>query len=907
MVLGARGADATYVLGAKDASGPGIKSFNKNLAAAGVVGAAAGAALTATAVGATKSSIKMAASFDKGMREVNTLLRLPQAEFKALEKDTLQFTKTMGVSTRKTVPALYQAISAGIPQNNVFDFMQVASKAAIGGVTDLETSVDGLTSVVNAYGRDNITAQRAADLMFTTVRLGKTNFEQLSSSLFNVVPIAAATGIQFEQIAAGMSALTAQGFPTAQATTVLRAAIQSLSAPTVRQSKLMEELGLDFSAARLRQIGLSAAFKEAITATGGNMATLRRLIGSVEGLQGVLALGGEQSAVFEDHLRQMKDAAGSTDAAFEEMEKSTARLWERTMATGERVLVKMGQSLLPTVNDQLGDFSEWFDSNEDAIVSGFEDIATAAGEVSDMITALISSSPVEIAVKVIGEGLGFDTDLPAWLKFAIEGSPIGAPVAAFQGAQSLVQGYQDYQSKGERSKERNRRLYYDVGGPQGALSLGGDYASPGGYYSAGISKAERDAFNLETGRTADLGIGPDLFPELFAQSTATGVDPYADLRARAPREQEAQFYDELGAAGLFPGADKLLGWTEALKAAEAPLDTVIDRTPLLVEAFITAGDGGVAAARQMVIEMDASWAATVSGAEKAGIKITQADRATHDRLFMQQREANEREAEEAREAAEQKAAQEALALQESRALQLAEWFTTSQGVQTILGQMRSGAEVDIKAIEQLARDAFGSTLPEQWQTMIGAMVDAAQKGAEQMAQAMLDSIRERLESAEEAAFVETGSFSTARIRSGNIVEQATKLSETADVPLELALRRIEQILSDQYELSQRVQTDSGSERLGFYLGEAAKLGIELSLREANELGAEGVRQLILTELNDPGVVGAEQALSAIDNLAEVVANVDVAVYVGDRELRDIVVEVIDDAIEDGSLQLQTTA
>src|SRR5690606_11670089 len=127
-----------------------------------------------------------------------------------MEGDIISFSTEVGRTTDETIPALYQAISAGVPSENVFDFMKVASDAALGGVTDLETAVDGITSVVNAYGDEVVNAQQASDVMFTAVKLGKTNFEQLSASLFNVIPTAASLGVKFEDVAASLAALTAQ-------------------------------------------------------------------------------------------------------------------------------------------------------------------------------------------------------------------------------------------------------------------------------------------------------------------------------------------------------------------------------------------------------------------------------------------------------------------------------------------------------------------------------------------------------------------------------------------------------------------------------------------------------------------------------------------------------------------------
>ena len=112
--------------------------------------------------------IKSGAEIEKAFSEVRTLLpQIGDEAFGALQADVLAFAKETGTTTSVAIPALYQAISAGVPTDNVVDFMRIASAAAIGGVTDLETAVDGITSVVNAYGAENVSAQQASDLLFT--------------------------------------------------------------------------------------------------------------------------------------------------------------------------------------------------------------------------------------------------------------------------------------------------------------------------------------------------------------------------------------------------------------------------------------------------------------------------------------------------------------------------------------------------------------------------------------------------------------------------------------------------------------------------------------------------------------------------------------------------------------------
>ena len=154
------------------------------------IGAAGAVAILARGVG-------QAREFSKGIAEVNTILPQGGREFGNLAEMVRNFADQVGRSSTDVVPALYQAISAGVPPDNVFAFLEVASQAAVGGVTDLETAVDGLTTSTNAFGAQGLTTTQAADTLFTAVRLGKTTFEELSRSIGAVAPLASASGVSF--------------------------------------------------------------------------------------------------------------------------------------------------------------------------------------------------------------------------------------------------------------------------------------------------------------------------------------------------------------------------------------------------------------------------------------------------------------------------------------------------------------------------------------------------------------------------------------------------------------------------------------------------------------------------------------------------------------------------------------
>lgn len=306
-------------------------------------------ALVGLSVAIIGLSVKLAVDFDKAMREVNTMLLLTSDNFKALSRDVLQLSKDIGVNATEMAKALYQAISAGIPLVDVLEFMAIATKAAIGGVTDLTTSVDGLTSIINAFKMPMASAQRVADVMFTTVKRGKTTFDELSAAIFNVAPMAAAIGIKFEEIAAALATMTKQGIPTKIATTSLRQALVALSKPTIDMIKVIEELGYESAQLMLYELGLAGTLFKVSDAAAGNTEKLMKMFGSVEAGQAVLALTGRNAETFTEDLDAMQDAAGAATDAFNQMEESAARAFERMTEKLKAFGIEIGTVFLPYI------------------------------------------------------------------------------------------------------------------------------------------------------------------------------------------------------------------------------------------------------------------------------------------------------------------------------------------------------------------------------------------------------------------------------------------------------------------------------------------------------------------------------------------------------------------------------
>ena len=358
-----------------DNAGKSIKKFG---AVAGKAMLAGGAAVGGLGIVAGK----MAMDFEKSFAEVATLLPdLDKGGIAKLRKDVLAFAKETGTDAADAVGSLYQAISAGVAQDNAIDFLRTSSAAAIGGVTNLETAVDGMTSVMNAYGRETLSAQKASDIMFTAVKLGKTDFEQLSRRLFNVIPTAASLGVSFEDVAASIAVMTAQGVPTSVATTQMRQAFVELSKTGTKLSDGIRDL-TDKSFTDLIAEGKTSSQIMNELRASMNDQEFRNLFSSVEAMNAALSLTGPNAVKVDAAMAEMTKSAGATNTAFETVADTTGFKMQKAINGFKIQMIDVGMKLLPMITEVLSKFvipaldkfSNWFTTNETQIRSALDKI-----------------------------------------------------------------------------------------------------------------------------------------------------------------------------------------------------------------------------------------------------------------------------------------------------------------------------------------------------------------------------------------------------------------------------------------------------------------------------------------------------------------------------------------------------
>jgi len=145
------------------------------------------------------------------------------------------------------IDALYQSVSAGVKEGETAqrEFLTTAGRLATVGRVKLATSVDILSTSVNAYSKSTEFAERASNALFATVQFGKTTMDELAPVMGRVAALGSDMNVSIEALGASMAVLTKTGFESRVAATGLRAVIRRLMKPSEDLKLLLRDIALE--------------------------------------------------------------------------------------------------------------------------------------------------------------------------------------------------------------------------------------------------------------------------------------------------------------------------------------------------------------------------------------------------------------------------------------------------------------------------------------------------------------------------------------------------------------------------------------------------------------------------------------------------------------------------------------
>lgn len=301
--------------------------------------------------------------FEETMTNVYTLM--DEADYEAfknmLDEGSVQLLRQYGFEISDINKALFDTISAGVPAGESIQFMNEAAVLAKGGVTSLSTSVDGMTSIINAYGLSIDQVNEVSSAFFTAQKYGKTTVEALASSIGTAVPIAAQAGVSYRELLSATAALTTQGISTDMAMTAMKNALQSLLKPGKEAEAVLTQLGVPVGATQVRTKGLAYSLEKLNKAMLENPDAVSKAIPNIRGLTAVSALSGRGLEKYHEILQKVNTDFGEgsslMNAYTKQMETNVAKQQAR-MGELKATILELGDELRPVFTDAIR-LSNW--------------------------------------------------------------------------------------------------------------------------------------------------------------------------------------------------------------------------------------------------------------------------------------------------------------------------------------------------------------------------------------------------------------------------------------------------------------------------------------------------------------------------------------------------------------------
>lgn len=311
-----------------------------------------------------KTMVDEAAQFHKAMVEVSTLSQDAADNLGEYKDRVVDLTTQIPVKATEAAKALYSINSAGHQGADGLKVLEESAKGAIGGVTDTESVADAITTILNSYKMEASEAQHVSDLLFTTVKLGKTTMGELGHSMAQMTPVAAAYGVSIEDALAAVASLTKQGTPTATAMMQVRDAI------TATTSSLGD--------AAFRGRSFLDALDEVAKKSQGSQNALKDDLSKLGAINAVLGLTGKNAKAARQDVNDIQNSAGAAEEAYQKM-ASTAGAQTELLRNN---IFKFIQPVADEMKGMSGDIASMLN---DAFDSGAID--TAVGSLEAFIAA----------------------------------------------------------------------------------------------------------------------------------------------------------------------------------------------------------------------------------------------------------------------------------------------------------------------------------------------------------------------------------------------------------------------------------------------------------------------------------------------------------------------------------------
>lgn len=509
-----------------------------------------------------------AAAFETATMKVSTIADTNAVSLDTLANGVMDMSLDTGQAVGDLSEALYSALSASVDTANSVQFTATATKLATGGFTSSATSVDVLTTALNAYGLEADKAGSVSDMLITTQNLGKTTVDELAASVGKVIPLASAYGVEMDNLSAAYAELTKGGIATAEAGTYLKGMLRELGDSGSTVSKiLIEETGYSFAQLMQQGYSLGDVLDVLGETVGGDAGAFNELWSSAEAGLGALSLYNAGAAQFNTTLDAMQNSIGATEAAYATMTNATAHSKEEMQNAAANLQIVIGQNLNPAIERLYGigtsalTVATRFAQDHPIVVKALTAVAVGVGAVAVGIAGFTFVTQVAIpAIASFGVALNAALGPIGWVALGITG--IVAAGAA------LIAMFQEEETEYDTWTASTKRQY------DALQDLNGEYERAVETYGATSEEASRLRYQIDD-LNAEFEASKMTVEEFTAKCDAL-TSSHEELAQSYAESTASIDAEEVGTLALIQKLNDLASSSEQTAATQMQMQSIVD-------------------------------------------------------------------------------------------------------------------------------------------------------------------------------------------------------------------------------------------------------------------------------------------------------------------------------------------
>ena len=343
-------------------------------------------------VGVGTAVAKMQMDFEDSMAQVSTLLS-DTTDLDRFGDKVIELSNKTGIAVGDMASSIYDALSSGVDESGVLDFVERANKLATAGFTSIGNATDVLTSTLNAYGLELEETTRISDVFLKAQDLGKLTIDELAGGIGRLIPSCASSNVSVEELGATLAILTSKGIGANEAITYSSSMLNELQQSGSKSDKALKELaGKGFKDLMKEGKNLSDVLGLLNEYAIANGLSLSDMFGSAEASKSALSLMANEGKEYVDVLNQMNGALGTTDKNFEKVNNTSGKDLQRSINELKNSFLNLGDNLVPIIGK---------------ISDGIKKLADMIGNLSDeQIESIIDFGKWTLAIGGITKVLG---------------------------------------------------------------------------------------------------------------------------------------------------------------------------------------------------------------------------------------------------------------------------------------------------------------------------------------------------------------------------------------------------------------------------------------------------------------------------------------------------------------------